>query len=966
MATSEAVSLLTDDEDELDDEFLDVAVARVIELECAANGARGRKRDADSCLTPVDLNSGDAREARDARERRATPGLATTNSSGAPGKKSRARVRVDVEHGAPNVREFVAYMQTKSQCAGTVWLESRNEDYTAPAGFVLDGTLAAVLARCGTAKLYSHQSAAIKAARSGKSVVVSTPTASGKSLCYVVPIFEAIMDEKSKRSKALLMFPLKALANDQLLKMRRIVETAKELMFEINETMRQTLGKDPTTASAKERRDFLADRYPAIDLKRLERLVNTKLAVCDGDTDDAAKAEIKKQGTHIILTNPDSLHHAMLPGHKSWGKKFWGCLRYIVLDEAHTHTGVSGSHVANVLRRLLRVCSSWDPAARPEFICTSATISNPVAHVRRLTTRTPVCVNATGAPSGEKAMILWQPPEADQTGGSAPMQRSVNAEEDAPGTQRQRRSPYAEAADIVAELVQRNIRCLVFVSSRTSAETLSRDAKGVLSRRNNGMELAQKVDCYRAGYNQAERRALERRLQRGDISALVCTSALEMGIDVGALDATVHVGVPETASAMWQQAGRAGRRQGASVAVVIANEKPLDHYYVTRPDELFKRQSEEALVDPHNVAILELHLPCAAKEVALDLRGDDAMLFTTSEDDALRSAESAQSSNFKAPLHLAIKRALGTASSKRTCAFNKVTKTIECLPNIYPHRSVMLRGVQSGESWQLVDASDSLIEEVDGHRALARLYVGCVFLARSGQFMIERLDHDKRVAHAVSYARVETTTTRERTDIVALDLDPDAGVPAIVSRRVAAAKVCLGDVDVSEKVLGYVRNDHRTAKTLHEELWRAPVVAAAYRTRAVWFDLPEECVRRIAFEALREATNGVANILGGLVASVAMCDTRDVAGATYFPSAESGSSSARVFLYDTTPGGIGLAEKVFENIEALWRRALQNVKGCLCNSGCPSCIQAGRRGREAGFRKREAQIILDGLLGTWM
>jgi len=937
--------LSLDDDDDDDDEIFHIAfeAAKKRKVSAVPDGVLTPRPSANACESTPETSYG-----------------GTTKSTG--GKKSKARVLV--EDG--DVRAFVSNMSAKPQCVGVKWLDRREEDNTSPPDFEVDGTLAAVLARCGTPRLYSHQSAAIKAARSGRSVVVSTPTASGKSICYVVPIFEAIMDERSKQSKALLMFPLKALANDQLHKMRRVVQAAQEFKYEIDERM-----KKHGDATAKAKKEFMKLNFPDIDMKRLERLADAKLAVCDGDTDEAAKKQIKSQGTQIILTNPDSLHHAMLPGHRTWGKKFWGSLRYIVLDEAHTHTGVSGSHVANVLRRLLRVCASWDPTTRPEFICTSATISNPVQHIRRLTTRTPVCVDISGAPSGEKAMILWQPPESEAGGMSAatwfqqPNLASLSGE-DASGTQRQRRSPYAEAADIVADLVRSKIRCLVFVSARTLAETVSRDAKANLAKKN--PELASKVDSYRAGYNQIERRKLERRLQNGEISALVCTSALEMGIDVGSLDATVHVGVSETASAMWQQAGRAGRRRGASVAIVIACERPLDYHYVTRPGELFERQSEEALVDPHNSAILEIHLPCAAKEVALDLRGDDAVMFTASRDDAAPGMTSI-APNFKAPLHLAIKRALGSSTSARTCVFNKTTKTIECAPNVYPHRSVMLRGVQSGEAWKLLESpSGSLVEEIEGHRALARLYVGCVFIARRKAFIVQRLDIENRIAHAAPYEKFETTQTRERTEVEVLAPDPEQGVGELVSKNCAATRVHLGDIVVSEKVLGYARSDHKTGKLLHEEIWKTPVIAAQYRTRAVFFNLPDEVVnRRVAADALREATNGVANVCGGLVASIAMCDTRDVAGATQLPNPnETGPAAARIFLYDTTPGGIGIAEKVFENCEELWRRALETLKSCGCASGCPSCVQAGRRGRDAGFAKRDSKIVLDGLLGTWL
>lgn len=904
-----------------------------------------------------------------------TPRASSAGRSSAGVKKSRARVHTMVgaevmadaaeDENDSRVRDFVNFCRERPQCVNVKWLEKREEDNTLPPGFTMCPTLSEILRRCGCGALFKHQADAIRAVRLGKSIVVATPTASGKSLCYVIPIFEAIMQEKSN-AKALLMFPLKALANDQLNKMRRFTQSAQDLFYEINSTFKERCGVD---ADAKSKNAFLAANYPGIDIKRLERLAEAKMAVCDGDTADDVKAEIRKQGTQIILTNPDSLHHAMLPGHKSWGKKFWSNLKLIVLDEAHTHTGVAGSHVANVLRRLLRVCASWDSSSRVEFICTSATISNPVAHVRRLTTRTPVCIDESGAPSGEKAMVLWQPPEAEGTSAGQFTSKGFNGfqqqhEENASASQMLRRSPYAEAADIIANLVQRNIRCLAFVSARKIADSVARDVKTLLVKIPRP-DLVSKVDSYRAGYNQSERRALERKLQRGEISALVCTSALEMGIDVGALDATVHVGVPETASAMWQQAGRAGRRCGASVAVVVACERPLDHYYVTRSDELFSRRPEEALCDPHNAAILELHLPCAAREVAIDLRGADSILFSACKEDAVGDLPP----TFKSPLHLAVKRAL--AENRRTCVFNAVTKTIECLPGLYPHRSVMLRGVQSDEAWTLTDASSEphrVLEQIEGHRAMSRLYVGCIYLARAGQFIVRKLDKEARIAYAAPYEKMENTTTRERTEVIIMSPDPKQGIEEIRSKSVRGTKVYIGSVHVIERVHGFIRKDHFTGKISHEEVWAKPVVSAEYETRACWFDLPSEVVnRRLVADVLREATCGVANVCVGLVGSIAMCDTRDIAGAIVLPSAETGITGVpRIFLYDTTPHGIGIAEKVFDEIETLWSKSMETITQCECEKGCPSCIQFGPKGRDAGFSKRHCKVVFDGILAAWM
>ena len=518
-----------------------------------------------------------------------------TGASGTAPDASEASARASGDPCASpqddRVRAYVRELARKSQAVNVTWMPGAEADTTSSCGFKLDAATTAVLEEVGVRDLYRHQKEAVHAAlHDRRSVVVATPTASGKSLTYAIPLMSRLGERRS--SRAMILFPLKALANDQLAKLRRFVDAAERLAE--------------------------SGRFAGATLKRLRGMANVTVRVCDGDTSEREREMIRSEKTQLILTNPDCLHHYILPGYpKKWTKTFWQNLEWVVVDEAHVHRGVAGSHFANVLRRVLRLCAECDNRAL-QFVCTSATISNPGAHVRALTTRDPVVVTTSGAPAGEKAMVLWQPPEQNQ-------QTQTQDE----GVLARRRSPYAEAADVVAGLVRARVQCLCFVSARKLTEVIVRDVKAQLVRAGQ-QELALRVDSYRAGYTSEERRALERRLAAGEVSALVCTSALEMGIDVGALDATVHVGVPETAAAMWQQAGRAGRRSGASLAVVVACERPLDAFYLSKPEDLFRRRPEAAVVDPANVSILEQHLPCAAFETPLDPRAD-AKLFDDAE-----------------------------------------------------------------------------------------------------------------------------------------------------------------------------------------------------------------------------------------------------------------------------------------------------------------------------------------------
>ena len=896
------------------------------------------------------------------------------------------------------VRAYVDSLRSKPQVKHVEWIAATEERCDDPPGFKLDEATRLILEAVGVTKLYSHQKEAIHASCVHKrSVVVATPTASGKSLAYTVPLLQRLGEKRSAR--ALVLFPLKALANDQLAKLRKFPEAAERLAD--------------------------SGKYSGTTLKKLRGVAAITVRTLDGDTKESDRAAIKSEKTQLLLTNPDSLHHYLLPGYQSkkFTKTFWQHLELVVVDEAHTCRGVFGSHIANVFRRVIRLCRACDGPG-PEFICTSATIDNPAQLVKQLTTRDPVAVTVNGAPSGEKAMILWQPPElagaGDDAGGGTEGTGGVNNNSGGGGrnnnnsggggargeTVAQRRSPYAESAEVIAGLVQNGIRCLAFVYARKLTESVCRDVKGILLKAGR-QDLVARVDSYRGGYDAGLRRNLEARLANGEVSCLVCTSALEMGIDVGHLDATVHVGVPETAAAMWQQAGRAGRRLGCSLAVVVACERPLDSFYCAHPTDLFRRRAEAALIDPSNPAILEQHLPCAAFEFPIDVK-NEADLFDHPEAARMYRAQAAvnKAEAVRTPFLVAIRSCLRDTpkldgvhppepnergyvdvpwdDGTPLLAMNRATGLVHCRDNFRPHHHVTIRGAPSrGEPWTVLDVTNGacvktgarVIEKVESHRAMSRVYEGCVYLFQDRQYLIESLDERARTARCRTNShKNETTHPKSQETVTELDADPGQGVAAPRRRRVGYANVrcSVGRARVVERIVGMVAKDQYTFEVKHERTYPAPgLLSADFVTDAVWWDLPDEIVRHKITDTgtLARATFGVVNLCVALVPATAMCDARDVQGAVRFLRSESGDecAGARMYLYDTCPKGVGLAPKAYDGLGDLWERALKTVSECPCASGCPSCTQAGgATGGMAGSEKRASRTILEGLLGTWL
>lgn len=831
---------------------------------------------------------------------------------------------------------------SKAQVKHVAWVPGRPVCNAPAPHFVLPPELGAVLGRSRALPLYSHQSEAISAALAGRSVVVSTPTASGKSICFLAPLLHKLTEEDkpTKAGRALVLMPLKALAHDQVRSIRALLETARACA-------------DVAEASG---------ALPAKSIARLRRMSNLTVETYDGDLRADARADVRKSAV-IVVTNVDMLHCALLPHHSAWPKQFWAHLKMVVVDESHSYRGVYGSHAALVLRRLTRVCSSYGSA--PSFLCCSATVANPGQHAALLTgVADQVVVTQSGAPSGAKALLLWQPPEA-----AHPANGVVADAADAPAKPL-RRSAYQEAGDVVAELVSYGIKPLVFVPARKLAEIVAAATRTALRERGL-LQAAGCVESYRAGYTPSERRDLERRLACGDVSALVSTSALELGIDIGELDATVHVGVPDTAAQQWQQAGRAGRRGNSpSMAVVIATERPLDLFYLAQPEKLATRQPEAAHIDPTNVALLTLHLAAAASE--LKVVAEDAPLFGGERTfaDAIRGAVNSRSLVYEPGI-----RAYGcpTNSPAQGISIRGSTSraTVELHDEAqYTPAAQQAPNVQGGGD-DVAHAPASLVEVIEASQAPYKVHPGAVFHHRQAVYEVSTFDPMTGIALG---RRIQdtplTTAARERSAVRQVRVHRSASV--------GAAWAALGRVHVASAVTGFCKINQVTQHTLFEREFPAPGFPALnMETDALWFQLPLEVVARLqASGGMREACAGLRNLCMALLPSVVACEPGDVGTTVVFPdpNAQDGDdnddcSAVTLYVFDTH-GGCGLCAIAFDSLESLWRQCLAVCDRCPCTEGCASCTQAagwGRwGGREAATGKQQCKILLQGLLGAWM
>lgn len=697
--------------------------------------------------------------------------------------------------------------------------------------------LAARLEALGITGLWAHQAEALAAVRAGHHVVVSTGTASGKSMCFNLPVLERLLADR--RARALYLYPTKALAQDQLRALRN-------------------LAVPPVTA-----------------------------ATYDGDTPGSERAMVRRFA-RIVLTNPDMAHFGLLASHARWADLLGG-LAFVVVDEAHTLRGVFGSHVGCILRRLRRVARHY--GADPTFILASATIGNPGDLAQRLVGVPFEAVQRDAGPKGSRLFAFWNPPLKDQASG-------------------RRGSANWETARLMAAFVEDGVRTVAFAKSRKGAELVAKHARALID----VPETAQRVRAYRAGYLATERREIESQLFSGQLLGVAATTALELGVDVGGLDAVVMNGFPGTVAQVWQQAGRAGRAGGESVAVLVGHEDPLDQYYLAHPDVLLTKPHEAALVDVTNPRILEPHLGCAAHELPL-AEGDAEATFGPGAAPVVEAMVSAGD--------LAVRRTRSGDASRLHWRRREA-----------PGAALDLRSL-GGEAYRIVDAgTGALLGTVDAARAFGQVHPGATYLHQGESYVVTTLDLEDRVALVEAGTPDYFTQARETSDLVVLG--------ATASARLGRVDCFLGKVEVGRRVVAYARRSIETGEVLDvTELDLPPEVLA---TVAMWYTVPPAVVGRAAIEApdLPGALHAAEHAGIGVLPLFAMADRWDIGGVSTALSADTGLPT--VFIYDGYPGGMGIAERGFARAEEHLAATLEAVRGCRCDWGCPACVQSPKCG----------------------
>ena len=710
------------------------------------------------------------------------------------------------------------------------------------------------LKEMGLFPLYEHQAQAVDALRDGANVIVATPAASGKSLCYHVPVLQSMLESRTNR--ALYVYPTKALAQDQLRKL-----------------------------------DDMVQGLP----------VPVRYAVYDGDTPSHERGEVRR-AANVVLTNPDMLHLGILPNRHMW-RAFFSRLRYVVLDESHVYRGVFGSHVADIIRRLRRICALY--GADPQFIFCSATIANPGEHAEALAGLPFEVVDQDGAPFSGKDFLLWNPPLIDEA-------------------KMARRSPNTEATLVFSELLKHDVRTITFSRTRKVAELIYMYVRDRL--REESAELAERVRPYRAGYLSETRREIEQGLFDGSLLGVSATNALELGIDIGDLGATVLTGYPGTIASAWQQAGRSGRGNERSLSILIGADNPLDQYFMRHPEAFFGKSQENALISPTNPYLLKPHVLCAAYESPI-----------TPRDEELLGEE------MWTVLHELEREGLLKEQKGRWFPSTGVK---------YPAEEVNIRSADAANYQVVEEVSGALLETVDSSVVFSQLHPGAVYLHQGEAYLITRLDIQGRTAWAQQHGEPYYTVARDYTDLSIMKLSSHA--------TVNGTEVYLGQVDVSNTVVGFKRKRQFTEEVIGDEPLDLPT--RSFPTVALWFDIPEE--------ALDEIDKMKLDLVGGLHAAehaaigmlpfFAMCDRADIGGVSIEQYPDTGKP--QIFIYDGHPGGIGIAEKGFELIFDLWETTLKTVRECPCKTGCPSCIQSPKCGNNnSPLDKQSAEVILERL-----
>lgn len=758
-----------------------------------------------------------------------------------------------------NFGEYLDYLQKQEWYGGQVitvmYVPAREAVYQETTSR-LDPKLLKALRNNGVKKLYSHQAMAIDAVLAGKNVVITTPNASGKTQCYQIPIFETLL--RDPHARVLYIAPTKALAEDQLERFRQFGQSIGEARLA----------------------EKLADAY-------------------HGYTSVAEKDRIRQSFPPMIFTNEHMLHYGILPNLDQW-MRFFKRLRFVVLDEIHWYTGVFGSHVANILRRLNLICESL--GITPQYICASATISNPREFAELLTGRKMELIETNGAPTSPKKVVFWNPSKVIEDGGF--------------------RSPYTDATNLFVENVRHHIQTLAFARSRNIAELLNRWAKDRLS---SPSDLTHLVATYRAGFMPKDRRAIERQLKDGTIMGVACTSALELGVDIASVDSTILVGYPGTVASVWQRANRSGRRGEEALVFFVGLENPLDQYFMANPNHLFEAKYEMAVIDPDNPNILEQHVKCAVEEVSKDLL-----------ETFLTSGVGKEYTNLEAFVEKALAWLKEKKTSKELVGY-KLT----------PQKTVKLRA-GSQDSYEIVLAGER-IGDSDRTRTFKELHEGALYLHQGETYAVTELNlAEKRVTVEPYYSdhrtipRVKSYITIEEVSGAA-DLSEEVGVG-------------LGTVTVTETVTGFSKVDQNGRLVSRGDLDLPPT---SVRTQSLWLRFGHDLRERFRERGtdLGGGLHAIEHLLKGLLPLYARCDTADLGGASFLTHRNLEGYSV-IFVYENNAGGVGLARAGYERVRAIIGDALSVIRKCGCKTGCPLCIHASYCERENENLDKEAAIEL--------
>jgi DEAD/DEAH box helicase domain-containing protein len=750
-------------------------------------------------------------------------------------------------------------------------LAPRAADY-APFPDEIDERLRAVLNARGIEQLYTHQAAAVAHVLNRRDVVITTPTASGKTLCYNAPVLSAILRDPSTR--ALYLFPTKALAQDQL--------------AELHDLANRLSGPELPTA----------DSLPAADCP----LPTIGVFTYDGDTPQDARRAIRGRA-HIVLSNPDMVHAGILPHHPRWAKLFEN-LRFVIIDELHAYRGVFGSHLTNVLRRLRRICRHY--GSDPTFICSSATIANPRELAESLVERPFELVAESGAPRGEKFFLFVNPPVVNQQLGI-------------------RRSYLTETRRVATEFLKRGLQLIVFAQSRLSTEILTTYLKDEF---NGPPGTADRIRGYRGGYLPQRRREIERGLREGTVRAVVSTNALELGIDIGALDVAVMAGYPGTIAATWQRAGRAGRRSGRSAAVLVASSAPLDQFVVRNPAYFFGAPPEHALVNPDNLHILVNHVKCAAFELP----------FTTGEQYGRHDVQAV----------------LGILSENGLV--HQAEGQWQWTSESYPADAVSLRSISS-DNFVVVDTTHGadVIGETSFNSGPPTLHEKAIYIVEGALYQVDKLDVEGRKA----YVR---------------PIDCDYYTDAITHTKVTILETfngedprSHGEVHVSSRVVGFKKIKFYTNENVGSGELDLP--EQQMHTTAYWLKVPRAVLAALPYagDDRRDGVVGLSFAMRQIAQLLLMCDRGDIGisieagGAGEAGEAGLGEEQPRIFIYDNYPGGIGFSAPLFAMHADLLARTRELIAGCECRHGCPTCV--GPVGNTGPLAKTVALRILDLVIG---